>query len=61
MRIAGLEPGWLRRILQDHGVTRDKDVLIATLDTQGSLLVQEKGEEGRLLTFNAIEPGQVRW
>ena len=61
MRIAGLEPGWLRRILQDHGVARDKDVLIATLDTQGSLLVQEKGEEGRLLTFNVIEPGQVRW
>ena len=61
MRIAGLEPGWLRRILQDHGVARDKDVLIATLDTQGSLLVQEKGGEGRLLTFNAIEPGQVRW
>ena len=23
--------------------------------------VQEKGGEGRLLTFNAIEPGQVRW
>ncbi len=61
MRIAGLEPGWLRRILQDHGVAQDKDVLIATLDTQGSLLVQEKGGEGRLLTFNAIEPGQVRW
>lgn len=57
----GLSPGWLRRILQDHGVARDKDVLIATLDTQGSLLVQEKGGEGRLLTFNAIEPGQVRW
>ena len=50
-----------RRILQDHGVAQDKDVLIATLDTQGSLLVQEKGEEGRLLTFNVIEPGQVRW
>ena len=61
MRIAGLDAGWLRRILQDQGIERDRDVLIATLDTQGSLLVQEKGGEGRLLTFNAIEPGQVRW
>lgn len=61
MRIAGLDAGWLRRILQAQGIERDRDVLIATLDTQGSLLVQEKGGEGRLLTFNAIEPGQVRW
>ena len=61
MRIAGLEPGWLRRILQDHGVARDKDVLIATLDTQGSLLVQEKGDDGRLLTLDVLKPGQVRW
>ena len=60
MRIAGLDAGWLRRILQAQGIERDRDVLIATLDTQGSLLVQEKGGEGRLLTFNAIEPGQVR-
>ena len=61
MRIAGLDAGWLRRILQAQGIERNRDVLIATLDTQGSLLVQEKGGEGRLLTFNAIEPGQVRW
>ena len=57
----GLSRGGCGGFLQDHGVAQDKDVLIATLDTQGSLLVQEKGGEGRLLTFNAIEPGQVRW
>ena len=61
MRIAGLEPGWLRRILQGQGIERDKDVLIATLDTQGSLLVQEKGDDGRLLTLDVLKPGQVRW
>ena len=61
MRIAGLEPGWLRRILQDQGIEREHDVLIATLDTQGSLLVQEKGGDGRLLTLDMLKPGQVRW
>ena len=61
MRIAGLEPGWLRRILQGQGIERDKDVLIATLDTQRSLLVQEKGDDGRLLTLDVLKPGQVRW
>ncbi len=44
-----------------QAIARDKDVLIATLDTQGSLLVQEKGDDGRLLTLDVIEPGQVRW
>jgi len=61
MRIAGLDAGWLRRILQAQGIERDRDVLIATLDTQGSLLVQEKGGEGRLMTLPVMKSGQVRW
>ena len=61
MRIAGLDAGWLRRILQDQGIERDRDVLIATLDTQGCLLVQERGGDGRLLTLSVLKPGQVRW
>lgn len=61
MRIAGLDAGWLRRILQAQGIERDRDVLIATLDTQGSLLVQEKGSEGRLMTLPVMKSGQVRW
>ena len=61
MRIAGLDAGWLRRILQAQGIERDGDVLIATLDTQGSLLVQEKGSEGRLMTLPVMKSGQVRW
>ena len=60
-RIAGLDAGWLRRILQAQGIERDRDVLIATLDTQGSLLVQEKGSEGRLMTLPVMKSGQVRW
>lgn len=61
MRIAGLEPGWLRRILQAHGIRQDKDVLIAALDTQGMLLVQEKGENGRLLSVDVLSEDKVRW
>lgn len=62
LRIAGLDEGWLRRLLQAHGVRRDADVLIAALDTQGALLVQEKGENGRLFTVeSAIDKAKVRW
>ena len=61
MRIANLDEGWLRRTLQAHGIKRDGDVLIAALDTQGVLLVQEKGESGRLLTIEALDKEKVRW
>lgn len=61
MRIANLDAGWLRRLLQGQGIERDAQVLVAALDTQGQLLVQEKGEDGRLLTIDAIRPEEVRW
>jgi len=61
MHIAGLDEGWLRRLLQGQGIARDKDVLVAALNTQGELLVQEKGENGRRLTIEAIAPEEVRW
>ena len=61
LRIAGLDAGWLRRLLQGQGIGRDTDVLLAALDTQGVLLVQEKGEGGRLLYIPAVAPDKVRW
>ena len=61
MRIAGLDEGWLRRLLQGQGIERDADVLLAALDTQGMLLVQERGETGRLLTIPAVSEYKVRW
>ena len=62
LRIANLDAGWLRRTLQAHGVKKDKDVLIAALDTQGTLFVQEKGDAGRLINVeNAIDKEKVRW
>ena len=61
LRIADLDAGWLRRLLQGQGVERDADVLLAALDTQGTLLVQEKGGNGRLLRIPAVPPERVRW
>ena len=62
LRIANVDAGWLRRTLQAHGIKRDRDVLIAALDTQGALLVQEKGDAGRLINIeNAIDSQKVRW
>lgn len=61
MRIAGLEPGWLRRILKAQGIDKDGDVLLAAIDTQGKLLIQEKKDDGRLLSVDAIKEGEVRW
>ena len=61
MRIAGLDEGWLRRLLQGQGIERDAVVLLAALDTQGMLLVQERGEAGRLLTIPAVSEDKVRW
>ena len=61
LRIAGLDEGWLRRLLQGQGIERDADVLLAALDTQGVLLVQERGDAGRLLTIPAVSEDKVRW
>ena len=36
-------------------------VLVALLDTQGKLLVQEKGEEGRLLNIPVMKASEVKW
>lgn len=61
MCIAGLDEGWLRRTLKGQGIERDRNVLVAALNTQGELFVQEKGENGRKLTLQAIAPEEVKW
>lgn len=61
LSIGGLDAGWLRRILGAHGIKRDADVLIAALDTQGKLFVQERGEGGRLLSLKVLERDEVKW
>lgn len=61
LSIGNLDAGWLRRLLKGQGIARDADVLVAALDTQGNLFVQEKGENGRRLSIKAIERDEVSW
>ena len=35
LSIANLDEGWLRRLMQGQGIERDKDVLVAALNTHG--------------------------
>ena len=48
-------------LLHARGIEREKDVLVALLDTQGMLLVQENGQSGRLLKIKAMKPEEVKW
>ena len=61
LALSGKDAGWLRRILKGQGIEQDKDVLIALLNTQGELLIQEKGKSGRLIRVQAMPAGEVRW
>lgn len=61
LALSGRDAGWLRRILKGQGIERDEDVLIALLSTQGELLIQEKGKNGRVLRVQAMTVDEVRW
>ncbi|MBQ4608496.1 MAG: DUF421 domain-containing protein [Clostridia bacterium] len=61
LSIAGRDEAWLMRTLKQEGVLHVRNVLVALLDTQGELLVQEKGESGRLMRIQAMQPDEVRW
>jgi len=61
LALCGRSEAWLMRLLAEHGIEREKDVLAAMLNTQGMLLVQEKGKSGRLLHIKALKPDEVNW
>ena len=61
LAIAGRDEAWLRTLLTAQGIEQTKRVLIALLNTQGMLLVQEKGDDGRLLNIPAMKPEEVSW
>lgn len=61
LAIAGKDENWLRELLAGQGIAKTKQVLIALLNTQGGLLVQEKGESGRLLNIPVMKPEEVNW
>lgn len=61
LAISGKDESWLKALLSDHGIRQAKDVLIALLSTKGVLLIQEKGEQGRLLNVPVMKPEEVCW
>lgn len=61
LMLGGVDENWLRRIMRSQGIGADKDVLIAALDTQGNLLLQEKGREGKLLHIQVMPKEKVGW
>ena len=61
LSIAGRDTQWLADILKGQGIQSEKRVLVALLNTQGVLLIQEKGERGRLLKLQVMKPDEVVW
>ena len=61
LALAGFDRPWLTEILKKQGIEREKDVLIALLSTQGVLLIQEKGDGGRLSHVPVMKSGEVKW
>lgn len=61
LALSGRDEEWLMVLLSGQGIKCQEDVLVALLSTQGVLLVQEKGEKGRLLHLTVMKPNEVRW
>ncbi|MBR2942971.1 MAG: DUF421 domain-containing protein [Clostridia bacterium] len=61
LKIAGIKENRLMKLLERKGIQAVSDVLLAALDTQGVLLVQEKGSSGRLLHLPVMGSGEVDW
>ena len=61
LALSGKDETWLRMQLQAQGIARYSDVLVALLNTQGVLLIQEKGEKGRLMNIPVMQPEEVVW
>jgi len=61
LALCSKDENWLLSLLKTEKIERTKDVRVALLTTQGVLLVQEKGDEGRLLHIPAMTAKEVAW
>ena len=61
LSLCGKDETWLCEQLKAQGIERTKTVLLALLSTQGVLLVQEKGDGGRLLNIPVMKAEEVAW
>ena len=61
LQLSGKDETWMLNILKKQGILSLENVLIAALDTQGILLLQEKGDAGRVLHLPVMSAGEVGW
>ncbi len=61
LSVGGLDSDWLRKALADSGFHGPEDVLLASLDTQGVLFAQGRGENSKLTIRQALAPEKVVW
>lgn len=61
LSIAGLDRTWLSQKLKALSISSEKRVLLASLDTEGRLFVQEQGERGKLHVISVLKPEEVVW
>jgi uncharacterized membrane protein YcaP (DUF421 family) len=61
LRMGGLDEAWLNKRLAPLGFAGADEIFFCSLDTQGRLLVQGAGSEGKLHLVQAMQPDQVMW
>lgn len=61
LTLTGRNEAWLLKLLRGAGIDQSRNVLVALLNTEGTLLVQEKGQAGRLLHIHAMQAEEVNW
>jgi len=61
LKKCGLNEQWLIKQLQPIGYQEMSQVLLASLDTQGKLFVQGKGEKENMHLIQALDEKQVVW
>lgn len=61
LKLGGFDLPWLQKQLALLGYETHREVFLCSLDTQGRLLVQGAGPQGKLHIAQALRPDQVTW
>ena len=61
LRQCGLNEEWLMEKIRPLGYQSPRRLLLASLDTQGRLFVQGKGEKAKMHIIQALEKEKVNW
>lgn len=61
LQASGKDEAWLMEQLGKAGIRDLESMLIASLDTDGKLLLQEKSKNAQRIILNALRPEEVVW